>query len=127
MSEPILVVTTPTVEGCVPKAVLGYVSANSVWESIHLAERRFKEEYSNGRYGIYEAIMERLEKDVLRDIKAKARALGANAIVGLTIRYGNGPILKGAQGAFMGCEGDRWFAHAEGTALLLDLPSPPQP
>ncbi len=127
MTEPVLLVSTPTVEGHPPVRVCGYVSANAVWEAAHLADRRFKEAWEDGRYGIYEAVMDRLERAIRRDIKAQARKLGANAVVGFTVRHGTAPLLRGAGAVFMTCEGDRWCAHGEGTAVLIDGFPSPQP
>lgn len=126
MSRPLLV-STPTVEGYPPARIFGDLSANAVWEAAHLAERRFKEAWDNGRYGVYKAIMDQLEKDVIRDLSEQARALGANAIVGFSIHYGTAPLLQGSGAVFMQCAGDRWYAHAEGTAVFIDGIPPPQP
>ncbi len=120
MNDQVLIVTTPTVEGHPARDVIGYVSADAVWEAEHLAARRFDDGWDKGRYGLYEALMGQLRRDILRDIRQQALERGANAIVGFTICYGAAPLLQGAGGAPMACSGDRWFAHGEGTAIRIE-------
>lgn len=122
MSAPVLIVTTPTVADRTPVAIHGFVAANAVWEAAHLASRRFDEDFDfdKGRYGVYEAIMAQLERDVLRAIKTKAQALGANAVVGFSLTYGTAPLIEGS-GVTLRADGDRWYAHGEGTAISIEL------
>lgn len=112
MSATLPIVTTPTFVGCPIRKICGYVSANVVREAYHLNE---KEGFEQGRYALYAAVMDYLEEEAIQDISDKAKRLGANAIVGFSIRHGNScQFLAGDS------RQDRWSAHAEGTAVVVE-------
>jgi uncharacterized protein YbjQ (UPF0145 family) len=104
-----LVTTTPTVEGRPIADYLGVVVGEAI-----LGANLFKDIFGairdivGGRAGAYEREMERAREIAFEELREKAAALGANAVVGIDLDY----EVVGDKGAMM-------MVSVSGTAVRL--------
>ena len=104
-----LVTTTPTVEGRPIADYLGVVVGEAI-----LGANLFKDIFGairdivGGRAGAYEREMERAREIAFEELREKAAALGANAVVGIDLDY----EVVGQKGAMM-------MVSVSGTAVRL--------
>lgn len=103
-----LVTTTPNVEGKRIEAYLGVVAGEAI-----LGANIFRDIFAGlrdivgGRSAAYEKELEKARTIAVQEMEAKARALGANAVVGVDIDY----EVVGA--------GSMLMVSASGTAVRL--------
>lgn len=99
-----IVTTTPSIEGKKISRYHGVVAGEAV-----LGANLFKDLFAGirdlvgGRSGTYERELERAREIALEEMQAKARALGANAVVGVDLDYevlgkDNGMLMVSASG-----------------------------
>ncbi|MDI3340074.1 MAG: heavy metal-binding domain-containing protein [Sphaerobacter sp.] len=106
-----ILTTTPTVEGQPVRAYLGVVAGEAI-----LGANLFRDLFAGirdivgGRAGAYEEELRRARETALEEMADAARALGANAIVGIDIDYET--IQTGAGGAML-------MVTASGTAVQI--------
>jgi uncharacterized protein YbjQ (UPF0145 family) len=95
--DPMLVTTTPTIEGQPIKQYLGLVTGEAI-----LGANIFKDLFAGirdivgGRAGAYERELRRAQEIALAEMQQAAQAKGANAIVGVDLDYetvGQGSML----------------------------------
>lgn len=107
--ETVLITTTPSVEGKRIEAYLGVVAGEAI-----LGANVFRDIFAGlrdivgGRSSAYERELENARVLAFEDMEAKARALGANAIVGVDIDY-----------EVVGAGGSMLMVSASGTAVRL--------
>lgn len=97
MQSPMIVTTTPTVEGREIAAYLGIVTGEAI-----LGANIFKDLFAGirdivgGRSGAYEEELRKARTIALDELAALARQLGADAVVGIDLDYetvGQGSML----------------------------------
>ena len=109
---PILVTTTPTVEGRRIVAYKGLVGGDAI-----LGANMFRDFFAGirdilgGRSGAYEKVLRRAKTEAIEDMMAQARELGANAVVGVDLDYETIQIQDG---------GSMLMVSASGTAVVLE-------
>ena len=89
-----ILTTTPTIEGQTIREYKGLVTGETIiganfWKDIKASIR----DIVGGRSGSYERVLREAKETSLREMEDRARAMGANAIVGIDIDYetvGNG-------------------------------------
>jgi uncharacterized protein YbjQ (UPF0145 family) len=101
--------TTNSVEGRSIRTYLGVISSETiiganVFEDILGGLRDF----FGGRSGTYEKVMEEAKVTALRELEDKARAMGADAIVGIDLDFET-----------IGANGSMLMVSASGTAVKL--------
>lgn len=107
-----LVVTTPTIEGKRVAAVLGLVSGEAI-----LGANIFKDFFAGirdivgGRSAAYEKELEKAKTIALQEMQEQARALGANAVVGVDLDY---------ETIGVGRSGNMLMVSASGTAVRYE-------
>lgn len=86
-----LVTTTPTIEGRRISCYYGIVSGETI-----IGANVFRD-IVGGRSGSYEEVLRQAKETALREMENQARALGANAVIGVDLDYetvgGNGSML----------------------------------
>ena len=109
---PVLVTTTPTVEGRRIAAYKGLVGGDAI-----LGANMFRDFFAGirdilgGRSGAYEKVLRRAKTEAIEDMMAQARELGANAVVGVDLDYETIQIQDG---------GSMLMVSASGTAVVLE-------
>lgn len=104
-----LITTTDTVQGREITDYLGIVSGQAIYGA-----NVFRDLFAGirdivgGRSGSYESVLADGAKDALGDMQAEAEALGANAIVGVSIDYES-----------VGKEGSMLMVAVSGTAVRM--------
>ncbi|MBL8225338.1 MAG: heavy metal-binding domain-containing protein [Chromatiales bacterium] len=99
-----IVTTTPSVEGQRITRYLGLVTGEAI-----LGANVFKDLFAGirdivgGRSGTYERELQRARDIAVQELTERARALGANAVVGVDLDYevlgqGNGMLMVSASG-----------------------------
>lgn len=93
-----LVTTTPTIEGRRISCYYGIVSGETI-----IGANVFRDFFAGirdivgGRSGSYEEVLRQAKETALREMENQARALGANAVIGVDLDYetvgGNGSML----------------------------------
>ncbi|NDC76911.1 MAG: hypothetical protein EBZ67_03400 [Chitinophagia bacterium] len=104
-----IVTTTNNIEGRTIDAYLGVISSEVI-----IGANIFKDilgglrDVFGGRSGTYERVMEEAKENAMRELTDKARALGANAIVGIDLDFET-----------IGGTGSMLMVSASGTAVRL--------
>ena len=83
-----ILTTTPTIEGQTIREYKGLVTGETIiganfWKDIKASIR----DIVGGRSGSYERVLREAKETSLREMVDRARAMGANAIVGIDIDY----------------------------------------
>lgn len=101
--------TTNSVEGRSIRTYLGVISSETI-----IGANVFKDilgglrDFFGGRSGTYEKVMEEAKVTALRELEDKARAMGADAIVGIDLDFET-----------IGADGSMLMVSASGTAVKL--------
>lgn len=101
--------TTNSIEGRSIRSYLGVISSETI-----IGANVFKDilgglrDFFGGRSGTYEKVMEEAKVTALRELEDKARALGADAIVGIDLDFET-----------IGANGSMLMVSASGTAVKL--------
>lgn len=101
--------TTNSVEGRSIRSYLGVISSETI-----IGANVFKDilgglrDFFGGRSGTYEKVMEEAKVTALRELEDKARAMGADAIVGIDLDFET-----------IGANGSMLMVSASGTAVKL--------
>lgn len=104
-----IVTTTSTIEGRPVQTYLGLVNAQCI-----IGANMFKDIFAGlrdlvgGRSKTYEGVIEEAKSDALRELQDKARALGADAIIGVDLDFET-----------VGASGSMLMVIATGTAVRL--------
>jgi uncharacterized protein YbjQ (UPF0145 family) len=83
-----LLTTTPTIEGKPVHEYIGIVTAETI-----IGANIFKDLFAGfrdivgGRSGTYERVIEEARQNALAELKQKAQAMGANAVVGVDLDF----------------------------------------
>ena len=109
---PILVTTTPGVEGRRIVAYKGLVGGDAI-----LGANMFRDFFAGirdilgGRSGSYEKVLRTAKEEAIEDMLEQARELGCNAVVGVDLDYETIQIQEG---------GSMLMVTASGTAVVLE-------
>jgi len=109
---PILVTTTPGVEGRRIVAYKGLVGGDAI-----LGANMFRDFFAGirdilgGRSGAYEKVLRKAKTEAVNDMLEQARELGANAVVGVDLDYETIQIQDG---------GSMLMVSASGTAVVIE-------
>jgi uncharacterized protein YbjQ (UPF0145 family) len=101
--------TTNNVDGRTIRTYLGVISSETI-----IGANVFKDilgglrDFFGGRSGTYEKVMEEAKVTALRELEDKARAMGADAIVGIDLDFET-----------IGANGSMLMVSASGTAVKL--------
>ena len=101
--------TTNNVDGRTIRTYLGVISSETI-----IGANVFKDilgglrDFFGGRSGTYEKVMEEAKVTALRELEDKARAMGADAIVGIDLDFET-----------IGANGSMLMVSASGTAVRL--------
>jgi uncharacterized protein YbjQ (UPF0145 family) len=101
--------TTNNVDGRTIRTYLGVISSETI-----IGANVFKDilgglrDFFGGRSGTYEKVMEEAKVTALRELEEKARAMGADAIVGIDLDFET-----------IGANGSMLMVSASGTAVKL--------
>ena len=101
--------TTNSIEGRSIRSYLGVISSETI-----IGANVFKDilgglrDFFGGRSGTYEKVMEEAKVTALRELEDKARAMGADAIVGIDLDFET-----------IGANGSILMVSASGTAVKL--------
>jgi uncharacterized protein YbjQ (UPF0145 family) len=104
-----IITTTPTVEGRPVRDYFGIVTGEAI-----IGANLFRDLFANirdivgGRAGSYEKVLREARDDALEELEAQARALGANAVVGVDLDY-----------EVIGDTGSMLMVSASGTAVRV--------
>lgn len=105
----IIVSTTPSIEGRPAKDYLGIVTGEVI-----VGANLFRDLFAGirdivgGRSGAYEDVLQRAREQAIGEMRARAAALGANAVVGVDLDY-----------EVLGSNGSMLMVSASGTAILV--------
>lgn len=105
-----ILTTTNNVEGRKAKEYIGIVTGEVI-----LGANLFKDflaslrDIVGGRSGAYERVLKEGKENALREITEKAQAMGANAIIGISLDYET-----------LGANGSMLMVSASGTAVILE-------
>ena len=109
---PILVTTTPSVEGRRIVAYKGLVGGDAI-----LGANMFRDFFAGirdlvgGRSGSYEKVLRKAKQEAIEDMMEQAREAGANAVVGVDLDYETIQVQDG---------GSMLMVSACGTAVVLE-------
>ena len=109
---PVLVTTTPSIEGRRIVAYKGLVGGDAI-----LGANMFRDFFAGirdilgGRSGAYEKVLRKAKEEAISDMMEQARELGANAVVGVDLDYETIQIQDG---------GSMLMVSASGTAVVLE-------
>ena len=109
---PVLVTTTPSIEGRRIVAYKGLVGGDAI-----LGANMFRDFFAGirdilgGRSGAYEKVLRKAKEEAIDDMMEQARELGANAVVGVDLDYETIQIQDG---------GSMLMVSASGTAVVLE-------
>lgn len=104
-----IVTTTNTVEGQPVQKYLGVVTGEAI-----IGANLFKDIFASirdvvgGRSGSYERVLREAKDNALKEMEERARALGANAVLGLDLDYET-----------IGSNGSMLMVSASGTAVIV--------
>ena len=104
-----ILTTTPTIEGQTIREYKGLVTGETIiganfWKDIKASIR----DIVGGRSGSYERVLREAKETSLREMEDRARAMGANAIVGIDIDYET-----------IGASGSMLMVATSGTAVVI--------
>ena len=109
---PVLVTTTPSIEGRRIVAYKGLVGGDAI-----LGANMFRDFFAGirdilgGRSGAYEKVLRKAKEEAIADMMEQARELGANGVVGVDLDYETIQIQDG---------GSMLMVSASGTAVVLE-------
>ena len=109
---PVLVTTTPSIEGRRIVAYKGLVGGDAI-----LGANMFRDFFAGirdiigGRSGSYEKVLRKAKTEALNDMMEQARELGANAVVGVDLDYETIQVEDG---------GSMLMVSASGTAVVIE-------
>lgn len=104
-----IITTTPTIEGHPVRQYKGIVSSETV-----IGANAIKDFFASitdivgGRSSSYESVLEKGKEIAVKEIEERARKIGANAIVGLSLNYET-----------LGNSGGMIMVTATGTAVIV--------
>ena len=111
MKNNFMVVTTDTIEGMPIQKCIGVICANTVVGTNIFSDIAASfSDFFGGRSGSYKKKLDRLYEDVIKELKRKAKDLGANGIVGLKIDFDE----------ISGKDKSMFMVSASGTACVLE-------
>jgi uncharacterized protein YbjQ (UPF0145 family) len=108
-TQKMITTTTNSIEGRSIRTYLGVISSETI-----IGANVFKDilgglrDFFGGRSGTYEKVMEEAKVTALRELEDKARAMGADAIVGIDLDFET-----------IGANGSMLMVSASGTAVKL--------
>lgn len=106
---PLLIVTTHFIEGRPVRQHLGMVSSQAILgANVVLDLMNAIRDFIGGRSKGYERVLAQARSDALKGLEAEARALGANAIVGVDLDYNT-----------VGPNGSMLMVSVNGSAVIL--------
>lgn len=83
-----ILTTTDTIEGRKITAYLGIIAADSMMGTNMFRDMFAKvRDVVGGRVGSYEKVFAEAKQEALKDLEEKAKALGADAVVGVDLDY----------------------------------------
>jgi uncharacterized protein YbjQ (UPF0145 family) len=110
MEVPMLLSTTPTIEGRRIREYKGVVTGEAI-----LGANVFRDflagvrDLVGGRAGAYEKVLKDARNTALEELGEEARRLGGNAVVGIDLDY-----------EVLGSNGSMLMVSASGTAVVID-------
>lgn len=108
----VLIVSTPSIEGCPVTHYAGFVTARAVMGAGLLKDMgAWLTDWSGGRSGGYEEELERATQAVLKELQRKAARLGANCILSVSVQT---EAIGGKNLSMLA-------VAAEGTAVVVDF------
>ena len=111
-ASPVLVTTTPSIEGRRIVAYKGLVSGDAI-----LGANMFRDFFAGirdlvgGRSGSYEKVLRKAKQEAIDDMIEQAREVGANAVFGVDLDYETIQVQDG---------GSMLMVSASGTAVVLE-------
>lgn len=104
-----ILTTTPGVDGKSVRAYLGVISSETIIGANFLKDiLGGLRDVFGGRSGTYERVLEEAKQYAMRELEEKARALGADAVLGIDLDYET-----------IGANGSMLMVSASGTAVKL--------
>ena len=106
---PVLLVTTHFIEGRPVRQHLGMVSSQAILgANVVLDLMNAIRDFIGGRSKGYERILAQARADAMRGLEAEARAIGANAVLGVDLDYNT-----------VGANGSMLMVSVNGSAVIL--------
>ena len=104
-----IVTTTPNIEGRTVRTYLGVISSETIIGANFIKDiLGGLRDFFGGRSSTYEKVMEEAKQSALRELEDKARAMGADAVVGVDLDFET-----------IGANGSMLMVSASGTAVKL--------
>lgn len=104
-----IVTTTPTIEGRMVRTYLGVISSETIIGANFIKDiLGGLRDFFGGRSSTYEKVMEEAKQSALRELVDKARAMGADAVIGIDLDFET-----------IGANGSMLMVSASGTAVKL--------
>ena len=104
-----IVTTTPTIEGRTVRNYLGVISSETIIGANFIKDiLGGLRDFFGGRSSTYEKVMEEAKQSALRELVDKARAMGADAVIGIDLDFET-----------IGANGSMLMVSASGTAVKL--------
>lgn len=104
-----IVTTTPTIEGRMVRTYLGVISSETIIGANFIKDiLGGLRDFFGGRSSTYEKVMEEAKESALRELVDKARAMGADAVIGIDLDFET-----------IGANGSMLMVSASGTAVKL--------
>mgnify|MGYP002852259634 CR=1 FL=1 len=114
----VLVVSTPSIEGCPVTRYAGFVTARAVLGAGVLKDMgAWFSDMAGGRAGGYEAELESATETALDELRRKAEVLGANCVLSVSVQT---EAIGGKSLSMLA-------VAAEGTAVVVDFQQSPHP
>jgi uncharacterized protein YbjQ (UPF0145 family) len=108
-SANMIVTTTPTIEGRTVRTYLGVISSETIIGANFIKDiLGGLRDFFGGRSSTYEKVMEEAKESALRELEDKARAMGADAVIGIDLDFET-----------IGANGSMLMVSASGTAVKL--------
>ncbi len=104
-----IVTTTPSIEGRTVRTYLGVISSETIIGANFIKDiLGGLRDFFGGRSSTYEKVMEEAKQSALRELEDKARAMGADAVIGIDLDFET-----------IGANGSMLMVSASGTAVKL--------
>jgi uncharacterized protein YbjQ (UPF0145 family) len=104
-----IVTTTPNIEGRTVRTYLGVISSETIIGANFIKDiLGGLRDFFGGRSSTYEKVMEEAKQSALRELEDKARAMGADAVIGIDLDFET-----------IGANGSMLMVSASGTAVKL--------
>ena len=104
-----IVTTTPTIEGRMVRTYLGVINSETIIGANFIKDiLGGLRDFFGGRSSTYEKVMEEAKESALRELVDKARAMGADAVIGIDLDFET-----------IGANGSMLMVSASGTAVKL--------